>query len=372
MGKVGNQNSIKKTSSEDISNKPVVLQFRYNGKEYKIRAKTRAEAEQKKIDKLVELRMAEAKTPVLSADTIVDDWAIKAFDTYKKRSSGLKDTKARYHKYVQPIIGRVPISKVTAIQCQEILNQVSDRSFSLVDKLNQELRFIFNTAIDNDLIVKNPARKLVMPDNEKGTHRSITEKEREHVYLVYEKDHAFVLFILMLECSCRPKEACNVKGSDIDHKHRLLHIQGTKSENSDRYVSIPDDLYEDIKDTSLDSYIATNAEGRHHNKDSYKRLSNRFKRELNLSMGCKTYRNALVPPFPLAEDFQPYCLRHTFCTDLCKAGVDIRTAQRLMGHSDITMTANIYTHADTKQITEAGEKYNEYLKSLKKRSEGEI
>ncbi len=70
-------------------------------------------------------------------------------------------------------------------------------------------------------------------------------------------------------------------------------------------------------------------------------------------MGYKVYRNQLVPPYPLADDFVPYDLRHTFCTDLQKKGIDIRTAQYLMGHSDIQMTANIYTHADTSTIPEA-------------------
>ena len=42
------------------------------------------------------------------------------------------------------------------------------------------------------------------------------------------------------------------------------------------------------------------------------------KREMNISMGCKVYRNALVPPYPLADDIVPYCLRHTYCTDLSR------------------------------------------------------
>ena len=76
---------------------------------------------------------------------------------------------------------------------------------------------------------------------------------------------------------------------------------------------------------------------------------------MNISMGCRMYRNALIPPFPLAEDFVPYDLRHTYCTDLQKAGVDIRVAQKLMGHSSIEVTANIYTHVDTDDIILAGQ-----------------
>ena len=76
-------------------------------------------------------------------------------------------------------------------------------------------------------------------------------------------------------------------------------------------------------------------------------------REMNIAMGCALYRNRLMPPYPLAEDLVPYCFRHTFCTNLQKKGVDIRTAQYLMGHSDIRMTANIYTHADEETILSA-------------------
>lgn len=79
-------------------------------------------------------------------------------------------------------------------------------------------------------------------------------------------------------------------------------------------------------------------------------------------MGAKIYRNALIPPMPLAGDFTPYCLRHTYCTDLCRAGVDIRTAQRLMGHANISITADIYTHVDVNEIMKAGELLNQYLK----------
>ncbi len=71
-------------------------------------------------------------------------------------------------------------------------------------------------------------------------------------------------------------------------------------------------------------------------------------------MGCEVYRNELIPPLPLAPDFVPYMFRHTYCTDLQKKGIDIRTAQKLMGHSSISITAEIYTHVDTKEIVKAG------------------
>lgn len=69
---------------------------------------------------------------------------------------------------------------------------------------------------------------------------------------------------------------------------------------------------------------------------------------MNIEMGCKVYRNELMPligtTFPVANDLVPYCLRHTYCTDLQSAGVPINVAKELMGHSDISITAKIYTH----------------------------
>ena len=79
---------------------------------------------------------------------------------------------------------------------------------------------------------------------------------------------------------------------------------------------------------------------------------------MNIEMGCKVYRNELIPPLPLDDDFVPYFFRHTYCTDLQKKGIDIRMAQKLMGHSDISLTANIYTHFDDDLMELAAQKIN--------------
>ena len=44
----------------------------------------------------------------------------------------------------------------------------------------------------------------------------------------------------------------------------------------------------------------------------------------------------------IAPDLCLYCLRHTFCTDMKRAGVPLATAKIIMGHEDITTTANVY------------------------------
>ena len=74
-----------------------------------------------------------------------------------------------------------------------------------------------------------------------------------------------------------------------------------------------------------------------------------FARALDLGMGAKT-RGGEIVQHALAPDLTPYCLRHTFCTDLQRAGVPINVAKELMGHANISVTANIYTHRDQKVL----------------------
>jgi site-specific recombinase XerD len=68
-----------------------------------------------------------------------------------------------------------------------------------------------------------------------------------------------------------------------------------------------------------------------------------FLRELEISHGAKVYRNQIVEHV-VSKDLEPYLLRHTFCTDCQAAGVPLNVAKELMGHSDISVTAKIYTH----------------------------
>lgn len=331
--------------------------FTYLGKRYYVKANTVEELYEKKALRIKEL---EENIVIYDRHISVDEWAVKAFDTYKHGAKGLEDIKARYRKYVSPCIGSKPIGSVKAVECQNILNDCAGMSFSHLNKLKQELSFVFERAVDNQMIPFNPAKNLRMPDYEKGTRRSITEHERKHFLICYEKDPAYLLFFIMLKCGCRPEEAINLIGRDIDHEKKLLHIRGTKTKNSDRFVPIPDALFATISGTKPFDTISPNRDGKKHSKSSYVRLYEHLKRDMNISMGCKVYRNALIPPLPLADDFVPYCFRHTYCTDLCKSKVDIRTAQRLMGHANISITADIYTHIDMDDILKAGELIEAY------------
>lgn len=83
-----------------------------------------------------------------------------------------------------------------------------------------------------------------------------------------------------------------------------------------------------------------------HNENSMRRLWTGFKRDLDIYMGAELERNKIVVS-KLAPDLVPYCLRHTFATDCARAGVPVDVVRWLMGHEDISTTANIYQDADS-------------------------
>lgn len=49
----------------------------------------------------------------------------------------------------------------------------------------------------------------------------------------------------------------------------------------------------------------------------------------------------------------PHVLRHTFCTNMAMAGIDAKSLQTIMGHSNISVTYDVYTHVDYETVERA-------------------
>lgn len=339
-------------------------QFRYKGKMYAVYADTLIELGQKYAEKLNAL---ENDPKIIDSHTPLSVWADRCISAYKMNMSESSRRKFRYHvqSTIVRYLGDHRLADITSMDVQDTLNQQTGRSKSQINTTYQALKFLFSHALDNHLIKEDPTVGLVKPSGSKGTRRALTERERDVVMDVACTDRRYYAYLLMLLCGCRPSEAFECMGRDIVimDGYYMLHIRGTKTDNADRYVPIPDVLLDLIIDTPKFEYIAQNT--RHNKITNQKRLWHSFTRQMNIRMGCRLYRNKLIPPFPLAPDLVPYCLRHEFCTDLARQGVDIRIAQKLMGHASIKTTGNIYTHVDNSLLMTAAQ----LLGSREKRKE---
>lgn len=85
-----------------------------------------------------------------------------------------------------------------------------------------------------------------------------------------------------------------------------------------------------------------------------KQMWRSFKQALDLDMGAQMVHGAIAPETSVAaDDLTPYCLRHTYVTDLQSADVPINVAKDFLGHKSIAMTSQIYTHLSVDAFAEA-------------------
>lgn len=335
--------------------------FTFEGKRYSVYGKTERDAYLKMVEKQREL---EKGRTVVSNSMTVEEWAVQCVDAYKTRQKEVtrKAYMDRMRVCVFKYIGRRPLKDVSKLDLIKVLNYQQGNSDYQIRVVRQMLMFIFGKAKEHKLIAENPAENLPLPSGKTTHRRQMTATEEQYFLQVCAQENRFIVFLLMYYCGCRPVEARNALGSDIseiDGWH-VLHIRGEKTINADRYVPIPDALFERIKNVAPDEPIAKTIRGYKYTDSSFLKAFNALRRQMNIAMGCKVYRNQLIEPLPLAEDFVPYSLRHTYCCNLKKAEIDVRNAKYLMGHSDIRLTANIYTHTDTDDIVLAAKQIRAY------------
>lgn len=320
--------------------------FRFEGRRVYVYADTLIELGERKAQKLEELKHGRN---VVSGDMTLRQWAEKCVDTYKTNQNPVTRKKfiQRMNGSILNEIGNMTLKRVKPLHCQRVLNLQAGKSPTQINEVCNTLKFLFSHAYTNHLIATDPTTDLVKPKAKKREHRrALTAVERKYFIQVGKTDRRYYLYLLMIFCGCRPSEAAECMGRDLMQKNgvKFLHIRGTKTANADRNVPIPAELWELVKETRPYDYIACTQTGGKIDERARRRIWKSYCRQINLAMGCKVYRNELIPPFPLAPDLVPYCLRHEYCTDLARNGVDIRIAQKLMGHSDIKLTANIYTN----------------------------
>lgn len=333
--------------------------FTFDGKRYQIYADTEKELIRKSERRKMELEQGRVS---IESSMFLSDWASCCVETYKVnvKEKTKQDFIYTVRRSILSHLGNLKLKDIKPLHCQQVLNYQQGKSTSQINKVYQALQFLMNKAEQQKLINENPAKFVQKPSGVKKTRRALTEYEQEIFTEVAMTNRKYYGFLLMLYCGCRPSEAYNCKGQDIQSVDnvKLLHICGTKTKNANRYVPLPNCLYGIIKDTPRDMAICVTSKGNRITENYMRKTWNSYKRNINLRMGCKTYRNQLIEPYPLDSCIVQYCLRHTYCTNLAKNKIDIRMAQKLMGHSDISITANIYTHVDRDDVIEVAKNMN--------------
>ena len=335
----------------------------WDSRRYEVRGKTEQEACEKLADLVVSLKRGEFAA---SGQTTVEQWFQQWMQTYKIPSGitpkSLRLYDEKYNGYIGPAIGQKKLQDVRDLHLQTILNTQAGRSYSHVSKLRMVLQELFRQARRSRLIVFDPAEGLQLPESTKRSHRPITAAERRHI-LALAKEHRAGLWVLtILYAGLRPGETAALSWKDIDFDRNEIHVykaieSGTKTVKAPKTPAGVRDIpmRQELRDRLLDAQgrpydlVFPAPAGGVRSANSLQRLWGSFAHALDLHMGAKV-QDGVITKHALAPDLTPYCLRHTFCTDLQRAGVPINVAKELMGHANISVTANIYTHRDQKVL----------------------
>ena len=183
--------------------------------------------------------------------------AVKSGQWSKKTKENLA---CLFAKHVLPQIGRQRIRDVTLTSLQLLLNQLAEDRFSksLVGQIRTYVKSCFEYAVDEDLIPKSPARKLVMPKIRKKPCEFLSVEEfRALLSDAPPREH--VILRIFGVCGLRPAEALVLRIEDFEGSQLRIdealkerqagedRIGDTKTEESDNFVPVPPDLQREIE-----------------------------------------------------------------------------------------------------------------------------
>ena len=288
--------------------------------------------------------------------TLFSTWAREWLKTYKKGK--VKDQTYYYtyqvnvEKYLIPFFGAMRLQMIRQIDVQRYFNTVQNAetgaalSASVLDKHKMILSAIFHAAIDNDLCFKNPVKNIKITSKPKQ-ERHVYTAEQAKIAEQYAMKHGRYDIVLLMHTGLRRSELLGLQWGDLDFEKKLLHIQRAvtqtkggilidkpKTKTSIRAIPISDfiiAILEKMEQTGF--YVIA---GKHPDEpmkphtyaDHFSDFMKRMQKETGLPI------------------LTPHELRHTFGTLLRENDVDIYTIQKVLGHSDITVTSNIYVHND--------------------------
>ena len=289
-------------------------------------------------------------------------------------------------KILKQYLGQKCMLDITTADIQTVINELANRNprtgkpsakKTLRDYL-QVATQIFRFAIQSRVLDYNPAEFAKVPRSAPQTvRRALSETEREWIETTPHR--ARTAAMIMLYAGLRRGEVAALTWRDINLEAKTItvnksvtykgdapqSIKSPKTAAGTRVIPIPDKLsayLSDLPRTNL--LVVTSVSGKQMSESAWKRLWDSYITTLNETHGFHAKGRSKHDPrgLPITiEPFTPHCLRHTYCTMLYEAGIDVLVAMRLMGHSDVKTTLGIYTHLSRERTSASVSLLNTYL-----------
>ena len=294
-------------------------------------------------------------------------------ERYLSLKTGVKHNTEANYKFVQNVLrkeefGYRSIDKIRLSDAKLFLIKLQDdgRGYSSIHAIRGVLRPAFQMAVDDDMIRKNPFEFQIATVivNDSVTREAITrEEERNFLKFVREDKHFSRYYegiYILFKAGMRISEFVGLTLSDIDLKNRTIDInhqlqrmrdgtkviETTKTNAGTRVIPMTDDVYECFKkiiqnrvkpevEPMIDGYTGF----LYFDQNGLPMVAMHW--EHYFKHICQKYNKIYRVQMPKVT---PHVCRHTYCSNMAKSGINPKTLQYLMGHSDIGVTLNTYTH----------------------------
>lgn len=326
------------------------------------------------------------------------------FDLYisLKDSGSLKEsTKSNYigmwnYHLRNSELGNAEIKNIKTSHIMRFYKGLKDKGLS-----NSTIKFFhtilvpcFNLALDDDMIRKNPVKKdCIKPYKGKAkVKEALTREEQKNLLEFMENSNIYNTYVPMIKymigTACRIGEVIGITWNDVDMKNRKIFIDhqliykkasdgktrfmitDPKSESGHREIPMTNDIFEALSmQRKYNLYMGI---PRDYMVDGYNRFifttktgkpiaPNGFNNVMKNVVGAYNKQETILAE---SENRQPVLLphisahtfRHTGCTRMAEAGIDIKVLQNIMGHSDISITMDVYNHVNEDRIQNELEK----------------
>jgi len=353
----------------------ICLGYKENGKQNIKAVYGKTESEVKKKLKALQaeiIKYDSINLPKLTLTELLTDWQTTA-KKYELKSSSYDRLEQTINNNIVPYIGYLQITALTPQDIQNYINELTDKgySYSTIKKSYNAVNAALKFALERDYIRKNPCISIKLPKQIQRAKSDIEFFSDEEVNLIsqsaisryktgrYKYKHGYAIIIL-LNTGLRVGELLALKWDNVDFVNKQIYVAETRGQIIDRSDSEQKYIMADrsTKTQSSCRYVPINAK----TAEAllyFKGLGyNNPYVMANSDSNVITYRNLFRVLSNILElnkinHGSLHTLRHTFATRLFRNNVDIKVISELLGHSDVSITYNIYTHVIQEQKKKA-------------------
>lgn len=241
------------------------------------------------------------------------------------------------------------------------------RRYSTITSVRGVLRPAFEMAVEDDIIRRNPFSFQItdVVPNDSKTRQAISGEVKERfLTFIRESRHYSQYYdeiIILLGTGMRVSELYGLTRADLDFEARRIkverqltrtrhceyYVEKPKTASGERYIPMTDEVYRAFQNAvqrrqqpKVELLIDGHTGFLFLDKDGKPKVAMHLEHVMKRIVD--RYNDAHEDKLP---SITPHVLRHTFCTEMANGGIDLKSLQYLMGHSDAGVTLNVYTHA---------------------------